>query len=77
MRLILFFLLISFASCQKCQTCNQVITTRIDGEKPETIETEFEACGSDLREFKDNKSVFTTVKINGVTAKVTTTTNCK
>lgn len=73
----LLFAVLLFASCQKCQTCEQVITTRVDGGQAETTEIEFEACGDDLKKYKSNKSVFTTVKVNGVTAKVTTTTNCK
>lgn len=76
MRLIIFilFAVLLFASCQKCQTCEQEIITDVGLNRDRTYVT-FDACGSDLRAVK-NKTTVATATSNGVTARVTTKTVC-
>jgi hypothetical protein len=75
MRLILFIFLVSFASCQKCQTCKQEIITKLNSGHTQTTESTFEACGQELRSIR-NKATYSTMTVNGTTARVTTKTVC-
>ena len=81
-KLILFSLstagLFSVASCTKCETCTQTITTTVSPSTPgypQTQTSTFEACGDNLRQV-DGSTTKSTASSGGITATVTSKTIC-